>query len=258
MPTMIRVSDSVQAFVDSVVRYPYVSDSILVPEFTEVTSKYTLIGVHSPVSLLAVDDDGNEVGMTDNQIKEEIVGSQYFELGGSKYVVLPATVDVKIKVEGTGEGIFSLSVDEINDSGQQNEVSLLANATSGPMMSAEFTIQDGVYSSLQSDINGDGVFEFEQTLSGELIESPSVTYDYTDLKEIIKNLGLNRWQEKFLMTKVRIAERFSKKSNKKETFRRLEARRLAFISTSLMWYQQAGIISEETLIEIKMIIDNLE
>ena len=250
-------SDSVQIFVDSVIKYPYFTDSVIIPEFTRVNSRYTIVGVHSPVSILAKDQAGNQVGVVAGEIKTEISGSQYFELGDSKYLVLPAEIDVSIELAGTGEGVYSLSIDEVNESGRQSQKSLLANATTSLTMKAEFAIENGVYSLLKTDLDGDGETDLEQTLNGEVINQPDPEYSYSDLREIIENLNLKHNLEKGLMVKVRLAEFFSREADKKPVFSRLETRILNSLDRVLDRYAKRRIISEEDLSQIKVIINNL-
>lgn len=250
-------SDVVQEFIDSVIKYPYLSDSIYVPDYTEVISKYTIIGVHSPVSILATDKQGNQVGIVDDEIKNEVSNSQYFELGDSKYLVLPTEENVEIKLAGTDEGVYSLSVDEVDATGRQKQISLFAGATTSPSMLAEFSINDGVYSSIKTDLDGDGKIDLEQTLDGELIIEPIIEYNYSDLRSAIKDLDLNRKYESGLLFMVKLAEVFSKKAIKKPAFSKLEKLTLKSLEKDLDRYYKRRIISEEDLLQVKKVINNL-
>ncbi|MCA9362450.1 hypothetical protein KC906_03665, partial [Candidatus Kaiserbacteria bacterium] len=89
-------SKTVQDFITSVLKYPYLADSIHVPEFTEVSTSYTIIGGHSPITLTATDNQGNQVGIVDGEVRQDITGSQYFEFAGSKYLVIPNGVDYTV------------------------------------------------------------------------------------------------------------------------------------------------------------------
>lgn len=250
-------SEAVQTFVESVIRYPYVGDSIIVPDFTEVSSKYTIIAGHSPVSLVATDDSGNHVGVVDDKVTEDIFGSQYFELGDSKYLVIPSEEDVVIEVTGTAEGIYSLTIDEIDENGEQNEVSLLSGASTSPAMKASFSITNGDYSLLEIDTDGDGEIDMKQTLDGEVIEDPTIEYSYDDLKEEINNLDLKRGYKKYLLSKARLAEFFDRKSNRNKLFERLEKRTLESLVWRLNRYSRRGYISEEEFELLIEIINNM-
>lgn len=251
-------SNQVQDFVKSVIRYPYLGEAIVTPEFTVVSSQYRIIGAHSPVSLLALDKTGKKVGIIDGELKEEISGSQYFELGEGKYLVLPREADVSVVVQGTGEGVYSLSVDEINEAGEQRQVSLLAGASSTPTMIAQFSIENDEYSLIKTDLDGDGETDLEQTLDGEVIDEPNNNnYTYEDLELAIKELGLKRKYEKKLLVKVHLAEFFFKKSNEKRAFNSLVDRIHRVITRELKRYYRKGIISESDFDFVKEITNNI-
>ncbi|MCA9358875.1 hypothetical protein KC926_01565 [Candidatus Kaiserbacteria bacterium] len=251
-------SGPVQDFIGSVIKYPYLSDSIIVPEYTGVSSRYRIIAAFSPVSLLAVDDNGRQVGMIGGEIKEEIYNAQYFELGGSKFLVLPSEVNVNVKVTGVDDGIYSLSVDEIDESGKQVQISILKNSTTSVGMTAEFSVKDGEYSPLETDQDGDGEIDLIQSLNGEIILEPEVVYNYGDLRIAVKDLKLTKQQEKKILLKVGLAELFAKKSQKKKVFVRLEARALKLVLLNLKKLERKGIIDGNDVRSIEVIINNLQ
>jgi len=162
-------SPAVQTFVESVIKYPYVVDGIQVPEFIEVTSKYTLIGVHSPVTVQITTSDGKVVGRDGDQGQEEVIGSQYIELGGSTYLIIPADVDdYTIEMTGTDVGPFTLTIEQL---GSDNERTVIASivSQSSPNMQATMVLTDGVHGNLLVDIDGDGSIDEERTTNGDLI-----------------------------------------------------------------------------------------
>jgi len=73
-----------------VIKYPYVVEAVAVPEFTEVSSEYTITSTHSPVRPRIVMSDGRMVGLDDGEVKEEVIGSQYNsgDRDSGKYLLL--------------------------------------------------------------------------------------------------------------------------------------------------------------------------
>jgi hypothetical protein len=55
-------SDSVQTFLESAILYPYLTDRIGTNQFGALSIKYTIIAVHSPVSIMVKNKEGQEVG----------------------------------------------------------------------------------------------------------------------------------------------------------------------------------------------------
>lgn len=253
----ITESDNVQKFVDSVIKYPYVIEAIEVPEFSEVYTKYRIVSVHSPVVLLATSPDGKQVGVMEGEIREEVRGSQYFELGDSKYLILPYSVNFEVEVTGTGEGVYTLEIDELSETNEQSQISKLI-ATTTEQMTAHFSIAADKYSSIKTDIDGDGEIDVEQTLNGEIILPPNTSYSYQDLKSAIKSLSLNKKYEKGLLLQVQLAELFNKKSQHSQFFTKLEKRILDSLSKNLKLYGRKGIISEADVKLIEEIIKNLK
>lgn len=251
-------SKTVQAFVDSVIKYPYLADTIVVPEFTQVTSRYTIVAVHSPVDLLAIDKEGNQVGVVDGEIKEEIRSSQYFEFGEGKYLIMPSEIDVTVSLVGTGKGVYSLTIDEVDERGQQKQVHSLLDATTTPAMDGLFTIKAGKYSDLEIDIDGDGDVDFEMTLDGEILGEESTEYSYADLKRSIKELGLKKKYEKRLLHRVKIAQYFSDKKIKKYGFKKIESRMLSSLKRDLRKMRRKGEVSDSEFESLKIIINYLK
>lgn len=158
-------SAAVQTFIDSVIRYPYVTDAIQVPEFSRVRSEYTIVGVHSPVTPSIVTPQGQRIDR-DNR---DIIGAQYVELGGSVYLIIPNSLqNYTIELSGDGDGVYTLTIEQLS---QDNETTSLARitASSSPQLQAAIEVLGGNFGNLFSDNNGDGEFDAEWTLRGELV-----------------------------------------------------------------------------------------
>ena len=78
--------------------------------------KFKLIGTHSPVDLDVYDLQGRHVGINSNStdaftlIDTEIPGSDFIQIGDEKYAIVPDMGTYTIKIDGTGNGLFTLDI----------------------------------------------------------------------------------------------------------------------------------------------------
>lgn len=246
---------TVQNFIDSIIRFPYLSESLVVPpDFTEVSTKYTVIGAHSPVAVVVTDDVGRQVKRNGNSVQEDIPGSQYVELGGSTYFILPEDASYNVDIRGTDVGVYSLTIDSLDGNTQSNLYTYLGASTT-PNMRASFDVSTSGFSNIKTDSDGDGVFELEQNLNGEVV-SP-ISYSYTDLRATILDLTLPKAAKNVLLVQVALAERFSKSSDTKPQHRRLELMVLSTIEDTIKLYMKKKLIPSTKVSEIQLIIDYL-
>jgi pimeloyl-ACP methyl ester carboxylesterase len=162
-------SPAVQTFVESVIKYPYLTAGVQVPDFADVSVKYTLIGVHSPVTPRIVTGDGRVIGRVGAGVRKEVPGSQYLELGGSTYLIIPTEVgDYTIELAGTGAGLFTLTIEQLGADNGRTDLALIV-ASSTPVLQGNLTVRDGAFSTLTIDMDGDGRVDEERTLTGELV-----------------------------------------------------------------------------------------
>lgn len=160
-------SQTIQEFLTAVIKYPYLSDTMVVPQdFTEVTTEYTIIGAHSPVTLLLEDGDGNQVGFSDGVLKEDIIGSQYFELGSSKYAVVPSSESYSVLLTGEANGNYSLTIDEFSSNYDQKNLQTIVGLPVTPTTHARFTLQAGEFSPILADVDGDGSSDVQYNWDG--------------------------------------------------------------------------------------------
>jgi pimeloyl-ACP methyl ester carboxylesterase len=248
-------SSAVQNFVDSVVKYPYLSSTLVVPEFTRVSRAYKLIGTHSPVSILLTDKTGKQVGVENDEIKDEINGSQYFELGDSKYIIIPDELSFTASISGEGTGVYSLTIDEVKD-GSQTSKHRFIGASTTPTMSASFSFATGTFSNIATDLNGDGTTDLTQTLDGEVIPQP-VVYSYAFLKTNIKALGLKKLAEAVLLIQVEAASYWDTLTPEKPLYLKLELKALDTLTATLRLYKQKRLITGEQLTSLEVVINYL-
>lgn len=131
---------------------------------------YNVISLHSPVKIKVTDADGNVTGVDSNNVpKEEISGSSYFELGGSKYVTLPADIDYDVVLEGEGNGGYTLIIDSLENGDEQENLHTAENMLVSSTTIATFSKEGDSFSSIIVDENGDGEPDAEFTVDGEQI-----------------------------------------------------------------------------------------
>ncbi len=139
------------------------------PQYTETRD---LISVHSPVSITVTDTVGRVVEKIGDGVgtewRTEIPGSAYIEFGESKYVVIPSGIDYTVALTGEAEGSYTLRIERLEGEADPVVLTTLAAATTTPDMTAEFTKEGGVFSTIKTDVDGDGVVDSVTTLDGEV------------------------------------------------------------------------------------------
>lgn len=246
-------SRTVREFLDSVIRYRYLSDVLVVPEyFSSLTRRYTIIGTHSPVYLMLTTTDGKKLGGKQGEIKTEIDGGHYFELGGSRFAVIPEGIDYQATIEGDGEGVYGLTVGTLQ--GDKQEMVHQLQATSSLNMVAGFTSSGGELSIFEVDTNGDGRIDRTFTLDGQEIVIPKT---YADLKSAIRSLsGLSRAQRDGLLVLATTAERLNSRTPSK-LGNALKVVALKSITKLIEVYYRQGKITLEARQEILNVINYL-
>ena len=224
-----------------------------------LTERYNIEIIDSPVQIFTEDEAGNQTGVIgegeNRSIKVEIPGSQYFEFGDTKYLILPANTDRTTTLIGEGVGGYTLTVAEL-DADSQEIVHEISNATVTPTMSASYQVENGVFSSVTTDLNGDGFIDLETSIDGEVIEPMPATYD--QLRESIKDLDLRRADERRILLLLRLAERFEKKAEARPFLKRLEDRLLTKVDRQLVRQVRRGRITQAELESLQSIIELLK
>ncbi len=182
-----------------------------------IDDEYRVISIHSPVKIKVTDEDGNVTGVDSNNApKEEIPGSSYFELGGSKYVVVPADTDYDVVLEGEGDGGYTLIIDSLENGDEQENLHTAHNMLVSSTTVATFSKEGDSFSSIIIDQNGDGEPDAEFTVDGEEIvtEEPTAqellqkyreTVDGMNISSTIKrNFKLSAFVAEDLINKNRI------------------------------------------------------
>ena len=159
---------------------------------------------------------------------------------------MPKEIEYEVTVKGTGVGVYSLTIDTLNESDvQTNEFSYLGASTS-PQMTAFFSASSTGFSTIKTDIDSDGDVDAEQTLDGLPVNNISYTYD-TLISEI-KLLQLKKIYKTVLLVQAQFAEYQSKKSKPK-----LEAIALRNLERTLKLYKTKNLITSsqhESIVDV--------
>ena len=154
----ITESEAVQTFLESALLYPQLTDTMVAEEFSSIRRTYTIIGVHSPVSIMVQNEAGEVVGIVDGEIKEEIAGSNHLDFAGSKYVIVPDDEEIGVLLTGQAAGRYSLTIESLTAEGQ-TLVQEIIGATSTSNMAASFDCLSGTCGEIEVDYEGDGVLD---------------------------------------------------------------------------------------------------
>lgn len=193
--------------------------------YTTFTDEYDVEAIDSPVRMLATDTDGNQTGVVieNNQqvIKQDIPGSQYLEMGGTKYIVVPKGTDRTTKLYGEDYGGYTLTTATLGSNDTQIINTVLANASVTPTMVAEYSNKNNKFSTVVTDLNGDGVKDLETTITGVVIPPP-VVITYPLLVSYIQSLKLNTVLKQALILVIKSAESYAVKKPRRSSYIRLE------------------------------------
>lgn len=235
----------VQSFVENVLTdatssIEFISDTL--PTFTRT---FEVIAIDSPVRILVTDEEGSSTGLTEGgNTLEEIEGSSYFEFGGTKYLVVPDDIDYTIELFGENYGGYTMTIASLTPNDEQIIQSELINATTTPDMQATIEYADGTYSTISTDLDGDGAIDFETDLAGTVIQPEQVSYD--TVRTAIKALDLPRRYERPLRQTLNLSEYMYQRAQEYRYFTtRFAKLLLEGLDRKLEWYNRRGIITEE-------------
>lgn len=168
-------SPTVQSFIDSIIKFRYFNDTLEIPDSNIVVgNRYTVIGIHSPVDIWVENSQGNKIGQSKNTQYNEIINASYFELGGSKYVVLPKAGTYTVQLEGYATGTYSVTIDSLEGDSQQT-IGAIMGASSTPVMTGVMQINNGILSPLQIDNDGDGTDDVTGDFETGMLTNKSIT-----------------------------------------------------------------------------------
>jgi len=209
----------------------YMSDSK--PEITNGISPRIRMALYSPLDIHACDSEGNCVGYGEVEteegmqkiVDEDLNNSYYFQLGERKYLGFDeSNGDVEIKLDGYGEGAYTLRIEEvqITEEGENviNQITYKNLPTSEETKVSLTIPESGLenISNLEADYDGDGENDYviesqinqENTLPDmiapeiEIISPENRKYKKDETLEISLNVSDNKSEaenitvEKFL------------------------------------------------------------
>lgn len=226
----------------------------LTPEFV---GKYTIQKIASPVQIYSTDSQGNVSGVVRTSsstwaLKLDIPGSEYFEFAGVRYLVTPSDVDITSTLQGEGNGGYSLFIDTIDGNDKQSTIHTIQNATVTPQMIVTYSKVGEVYSTIKTDLNGDGNIDAETTIDGLALK-----YTYIDLKTEVKALKLPRLQDILIMQVISLAEQANKQKSKYPIFKQLEKILLKQTSDLLEQFKKKKLITQSQVDTINTKINNI-
>jgi len=238
-------------YINDIIKFPYISTSILAPEFTELRGGFNIIGGFSPIDLQVTTSDGDIVSAE----ADEIPGARYITFADSTYIILPDSItDYTLEVLGTDNGLFTLEFDELSEQNIQTEVSSLVASTT-PDLIATLEVTNSVPGNLELDFDGDNTADKVMTVDGEEVVA-NVEYTYADLKAVINTIE-HRSTERYLKWLVRKAERYNRLSERRSFYGRLESHILRVIDRSLPALKHRGRITALQAEQIEEVVNYL-
>ena len=123
------------------------------------------LAIHSPASIDIYDSEGRHTGLIPNPdpnsdlqlVEEQIPNSRYYHFGEGKYVSLPSEGTYRVVIKGTGEGTFTLEL-ENGIAGNYSGRPIFSDIPVSPSTVATLNLDDNVLQ-LSLDQDGDGTFE---------------------------------------------------------------------------------------------------
>jgi len=225
---------------------------------TSFASDRLLFGAHSPVSLEIVDAQGRRVKLdtsgTVPKPVEDIPGSSYFELGGSKYIVVPAGQKYAVQLRGTGNGGLTFSLDTLRGESQSPTASVRV-ATVTPSTTVSVVYDTSILGNLSIDNNGDG--EIDTILTPQGIDvTPKVSF--ATLRSSLQTLSLSNTRKLPLLLLVTTAETLDKNSKINPKLVPVKVLILNQLQSLLTTYQRKGWITQSELSRLTTIINKLK
>lgn len=212
------------------------------PEAADV-SKRLRVSVHSPVSLSVRDTEGRFTGVIPNPdpssdipvVVEEIPNSYYFEFGEGKYIGFDVGSSYDIVMHGSGEGVFTLEIEESEADVIINSA-IYSNVPVSSSTVATLAVQDLTNeNTIKIDKDGDGTVDMTTAPDGtelplgELLALFKQKVQELDIKEKLKNKflkqidKLEKKMEKKKEKNQKILQKLEKKVSKQEMKGKIQA-----------------------------------
>lgn len=185
---------------------------------TEFSDEYDLEIIDSPVRILTTDTLGRQTGVEVidgvRHLRNDIPNSQYFELGDTKYLIVPKGTVRETVLTGEDYGGYTLTTATLTSTDEQVVRTELVNASTTPSMRAVYRHDGTNYSSIVTDYENDGVVDTVTTLTGEsIIEDDVVTYQ--QVREYIEALAIKKGDKKAWLVLLQLSEKAAAKKQKR-------------------------------------------
>jgi len=198
--------------------------------------------LHSPLSLSAVDNEGNKVG--ENEIS--IPGATYSRYGEVQVLKMPSDLEFTLELSGEATGSFTLDIVEEGSGSfvSTTTFSAIPSSTSTvvTMDFASGNLEDG--GSLKVDYDGDGTTDTNYSaILGETVTEPDGGESYSNIDELISLLYAKnkliesrkvRSQFSYRIRVIEFLNRYSKRGHFKKSLIKIGERILEEINATLV------------------------
>lgn len=203
----------VNDLVNSVVRKIHITS----PYFSEVKPPIDvledsiLVSTHSPVSLSITDTAGNYTGLDPNQDKNAdilinqkgIPGSQFFTFGDGSYVLLPATGQYSVSMQGTGVGSTTLMLQGISNDVTTN-IATFTDFQVTENTKVNISILNSEPTTLVIDTDGNGLTDVYVAEDGGVLSLEELLFN---LKTYIQGMNVKDKLKKELLKRIEKIEK---------------------------------------------------
>lgn len=221
------------------------------------------VASHSPVILGAYDADGNFTGIYPEQdlsadylyVQQEIPGSSFLTYGESQYLYLPANGSYDFVYKGTGSGVTTIDIAEIeNDTATTVAVYTEIPTTSQTLATFDVTAETPEGTIIQVDTNGDG--QITPVAPDGYVppppSDPTISELIASLKTKIPSLNITPKLKTNLLKKIdKIEQKIEKQKERK-------SRVLENLEAAIAKKVEKGKIDALSAAEITTLLDELE
>jgi len=151
------------------------TDGKISQDINDCNLKGKAVSIYSPLSLEVFDQFGNRLGFADDgSLQNDIPGADFNVFGDHKFVYLPEEgAPYTIKFDGTGDGTFTLGIDDIDE----NQTTQSQNFINIPVSTATLGTLEFVDDLAQLLLDNDGDGTVDQTLSPNAVLDPNQSQD---------------------------------------------------------------------------------
>ncbi len=176
----------------------------IIPDMTNC--RFKIFGMFSPVDIDVYDSQGRHVGVNKDKstsafkvFDTEIPGSEFFMEGDKKFAIVPDDGNYIVKLDGTGTGLYTLTVTTQEDGDNVDEISF-SDLPTTTNLKGQIAIDTSSNDEPVLNVDTDGDGTFEQQLSPNNGASP---LSYLEVvRATILELDLSKKLEKSLLSQL--------------------------------------------------------